>query len=190
MNWTKKLMEQIAELHLPESIRVRLIPTEQLVFNPLFRKFCEENTCHSYGANYSCPPYAGTAEELIAQVKTYPYVIVYQIFHTYPDEQAPVYKNEKIITKARMEHQKAGDQIQKVLEEHHAVFHAIGSGKCILCPECALLQNQPCRKPDQLRKSMSAYCIDVNQLAQTCGLEFGDSIHTLTYFGLFCIGEN
>ena len=33
-----------------------VIGTEQIVFDPMFRPFCEENLCGQYGANHSCPP--------------------------------------------------------------------------------------------------------------------------------------
>ena len=185
--FSEQILKQIEKLSLPEEIRVRMIETDQLVFNPDFRKFCQENTCGSYGAAYSCPPDAGSPEELIARVKSYPLALVYQIYRAYPGLETPVYQNRSLILEARLAHQEAGDQIQQLLEKYPAAYHAIGSGKCILCQKCARLENQPCRKPDRLRISMSAYCIDVSRMAQTCGLEFGDSIHTLTYFGLFCV---
>ena len=42
------------------------IDVKDIVFNADFRKSCKENKCGNYGRNYTCPPYAGTAEELIA----------------------------------------------------------------------------------------------------------------------------
>ena len=32
-----------------------VVDTADIVFDPSFRPYCEENLCGQYGANYSCP---------------------------------------------------------------------------------------------------------------------------------------
>ena len=39
---------------------VALITMDEVVFEPSFRPYCEQNLCGKYGANYSCPPDCGT----------------------------------------------------------------------------------------------------------------------------------
>ena len=41
-----------------------LIDTKDIVFDPSFRPYCEENLCGQYNANYTCPPVCGTPEEM------------------------------------------------------------------------------------------------------------------------------
>ena len=41
-----------------------VVDTADIVFDPSFRPYCEENLCGQYGANYSCPPDCGTPEEM------------------------------------------------------------------------------------------------------------------------------
>jgi predicted metal-binding protein len=41
-----------------------IVDTTQIVFDPSFRPYCEENLCGQYGANYSCPPDCGSPEEM------------------------------------------------------------------------------------------------------------------------------
>ena len=36
-----------------------VVDTADIVFDPSFRPYCEENLCGQYGANYSCPPDCG-----------------------------------------------------------------------------------------------------------------------------------
>ena len=43
---------------------VAVIDTERIVFDAMFRPFCEENLCGQYGVNHSCPPSCGTPEEM------------------------------------------------------------------------------------------------------------------------------
>ena len=39
-------------------------PAKDIPADGSFRKFCEENLCGKYNANYSCPPACGTVEEV------------------------------------------------------------------------------------------------------------------------------
>ena len=39
-----------------------VVDTADIVFDPSFRPYCEENLCGQYGANHSCPPDCGTPE--------------------------------------------------------------------------------------------------------------------------------
>ena len=48
-----------------------VVDTADIVFDPSFRPYCEENLCGQYGANYSCPPDCGTPEEIAACPASY-----------------------------------------------------------------------------------------------------------------------
>ena len=47
------------------------VDTKDVVQDPSFRKFCEDNLCGKYNANYSCPPDCGTVEEVQARHRPY-----------------------------------------------------------------------------------------------------------------------
>ena len=55
-----------------------LIGMDKVVFDPVFRPFCEENLCAQYGANYSCPPDCGTPEEMERRLSIYKDALVFQ----------------------------------------------------------------------------------------------------------------
>ena len=48
--------------------RAAVVDTVAIPFEPSFRRFCEENLCGKYGANYTCPPDCGTAEDMRQRV--------------------------------------------------------------------------------------------------------------------------
>ena len=48
-----------------------VVDTADIVFDPSFRPYCEENLCGQYGANYSCPPDCGTPEEIAGCESSY-----------------------------------------------------------------------------------------------------------------------
>jgi predicted metal-binding protein len=55
-----------------------ILPTSALVFEPAYRKYCEDNVCGQYGANYSCPPACGTPEQMKRRALRYRRVLVVQ----------------------------------------------------------------------------------------------------------------
>ena len=57
---------------------VALINMDEVVFDPSFRPYCEQNLCGKYGANYSCPPECGTPAEMEANMRQYRNALVFQ----------------------------------------------------------------------------------------------------------------
>ena len=55
-----------------------VVDTADIVFDPSFRPYCEENLCGQYGANYSCPPDCGTPEEMKQKVLAHKKALVLQ----------------------------------------------------------------------------------------------------------------
>ena len=51
-----EIFEQAKEM----GICAAFVDTKDVVQDPSFRKFCEDNLCGKYNANYSCPPDCGT----------------------------------------------------------------------------------------------------------------------------------
>ena len=41
-----------------------VLPAKEIPVDGSFRKFCEDNLCGKYNANYSSPPVCGTVEEV------------------------------------------------------------------------------------------------------------------------------
>ena len=55
-----------------------VVGTEEIVFDPSFRPYCEENLCGKYGVNYACPPACGTPEEMKQRVLAHKKALVLQ----------------------------------------------------------------------------------------------------------------
>ena len=58
--------EQIIQYAIDEGFAAaEIVDTHEIVFDPSFRPYCEENLCGQYGANYSCPPDCGSPEAFL-----------------------------------------------------------------------------------------------------------------------------
>ena len=55
-----------------------VIDTDKIVFDPMFRPFCEENLCGQYGVNYACPPDCGTPQQMAARITAHRHALVLQ----------------------------------------------------------------------------------------------------------------
>ncbi|MBQ8508275.1 MAG: DUF2284 domain-containing protein, partial [Clostridia bacterium] len=55
-----------------------LMEVKDIIIDPMFRPFCEENLCGHYGANYTCPPDCGTVEEMKDRLTAHKRALVFQ----------------------------------------------------------------------------------------------------------------
>ena len=58
--------------------KARVIPVSDVETDESFRRLCEQNVCGNYGRNWACPPDAGGITELIAELRSYEYILVWQ----------------------------------------------------------------------------------------------------------------
>lgn len=160
------------------------IATQDVVVDPKFRPYCEENLCGKYNANYACPPGCGTVaqvrERLMAQDRALVLQTVWEIGS---------YDNTQGIQDSKKAHNAAILRFTEKLRQAGVQGFCLGYGGCPLCDPCKQAEGQPCTHPDKKISCMSAYCIDVAKLAETCGLEFAWVPEKLHLFGMFAFRE-
>ena len=156
------------------------IDTADVVQDPSFRKFCEDNLCGKYNANYSCPPDCGTVDEVQQRLKAGKRALVLQSIWDIGS-----YDNKDEIQKSKKTHNAAILRFTETLRQAGHKGFCLGYGGCPLCDPCKRVTNEPCAHPEQKISCMSAYCIDVAKLAEKCGLEFAWVPEKLFLFGMF-----
>ena len=179
MNINKKaIIEKAAEF----GFSAAEIPVSEIPVNPEFLKYCEENRCGNYGANYACPPDCGTPEEMLRRLESASTALVLQSQWSVPGYGTP----EVLSSKA--EHGGAVRRFRDFLRKEGYDVFAVGYGPCSVCKPCRRKSGEPCPLPDLRISCMSAYCIDVAELAKRCGLPFEWNPRRLYLFGMimFC----
>lgn len=151
-----------------------------VVFDSGFRKYCEENLCGRYGANYSCPPDCGTPDAMKARLSAYKSALVLQTKWDIAD-----YRDMPAIKAAKQSHNQAMLRVIARLKQEGIRGKMAGASCCTLCARCAILDSEPCRDPERQFSCMSAYCIYVKALAERCGMEYTCSDGRLALFGLY-----
>lgn len=164
--------------------RAALIAPSQLVCSDRFRAYCEDNVCGFYGKCWSCPPDIGDINVLIAQLRTFDHIVMYQVISPvkgYSDTEGMNAAGEKLSEIS----QKLQIFLRTFLKKP---FLHLG-GSCHLCPECAKIINEPCRYPDKMLPSLSAYGVDVCKTCEGTSLAYWNGENTVTNFGMVLFNE-
>lgn len=172
---------------------VAVVSTDDIVFRPEYRKFCEENLCGNYGKNYACPPYCGTTEEMAEKIRRFRYAAVFQT----KTEHCDAFDGAQIKSLKKKHIAMTLQTIKKF--DHEAIengtFRAeasafaglpIMAGPCNFCDHCRMPAGEVCLHPEQCFSCLSAYCIDVTHLADVCGMEISWRSDSVQLFSLYC----
>lgn len=173
--------EQLIDYALKQGFSAaEVIDTEKIEFDPSFRPYCEENLCGQYGVNYTCPPACGSPEEMKQRILSHKKALVLQTMWEISD-----YSDLPAIRKAKTSHNRAGIQLMKWAGEQGCPGFLVGASGCSLCKPCAMKEGLPCRFPELRYSCMSAYCIFVRKLAESCGIDYDGGPGLLTFFGMY-----
>ncbi len=163
-------------LNRPDIFEYKVIGTAAIPFSPAVVEACRRNACGMYGKRWTCPPGAGTLEELEHKVKAYPLAAVFTCKYVIEDS---------FDFEGMMEGQRDSKRVfAAVAEEMRAAgetFLALGNEGCELCESCTY-PDAPCRFPDRAMPSVEACGINVMQLAKQIGVKYNNGPNTVTYF--------
>jgi predicted metal-binding protein len=150
-----------------------LIPEERI------RAYCEENKCGSYGKNYTCPPYAGTLEEIREKLGRYNHGYLLQY-----SKEMDLKKSLKRVIRSKDDFHRLILKMEEYMKSAgiKKVWGLIG-GNCGLCRECAVNKEKPCRYPEKARMSLEAAGIDVIGLLDKIGLDSNFHSDRITWTG-------
>lgn len=173
--------QEIIDLAVAEGFAAaQIVGTEEIVFDPGFRPYCEENLCGQYGVNYCCPPDCGTPEEMKQRILAHKKALVLQTIWEVRD-----YSDMAVIKPAKAGHNAAEIKLVKKLRAQGVDGLIVGASGCALCKPCALAKGEPCKFPDLKYSCMSAYCVFVKKLADRCGMEYDCGEGLLAFFGMY-----
>ncbi len=161
------------------AFRAKVIGASAVETDASFRTLCESNACGLYGKCWTCPPDVGDIETMMAHLRTYSHVLVYQTVGQLEDS----FDFENMI-RAGNAHNVLAQSLRSVFKESgiQTVLH-LGAGGCRVCGVCAKRTGEPCRHPDLAMSSLEAYGINVSRLAPAADMKYINGSNTVTYFG-------
>ena len=176
----KELFDRLTALALSlGAYKASVIPVDTVETDASFRDMCASNACGNYGRNWMCPPDAGDIHDLMAALRTYSFVLVYQTVSALEDSydfegmmEAGVAHNKLMIT---LRDRMSAENLPRVLH--------LGAGGCRMCEVCAKRTGEPCRHPELAVASLETYGVNVSKLAVAAGMKYINGRDTVTYFG-------
>ncbi|MBR6518311.1 MAG: DUF2284 domain-containing protein [Oscillospiraceae bacterium] len=158
------------------------VGVSEFVFNAEFRKSCEENRCGNYGRNYTCPHHAGTADYLINRVKEYNKAVVMvctEKISGYDDKAGMQLADSRIAQIASL----ADDYAT----QNSFDYMIIGGSNCKKCTPCKAVTGEKCPDPNKAFVSLSAFCIDVAKLSESCGIDMVWDGTEVSYYSILLL---
>lgn len=146
---------------------VTTINTKQLIFDFSLRKFCEDNVCGMYGVNYACPPTCGTPGQMQEKALQYEKVLVLRkcISVINFEDRKKIKQEEKNVRKLML-------NFKRLLDEDGYTGLASMPGECHICEVCELKFGRECKFPKSVASCVSAYCINMKEVADLCELQY------------------
>lgn len=175
--------EKVLSFAHAEGFCAAIIDTKDIVFNFDFRQFCAENLCGQYDVNHSCPPNCGSTSSMQRIVTSYRKALVVQsqqVLHDWNDSDT--------IKRAQQAHTAAMLRITDCMHHIQLRGRMCGASACNLCEACTRATGDPCRHPDRMFSCLSAYCINVQELAKSAGMCYTWGGTQLFLYGMILIG--
>ncbi len=171
----QKLEEQLAELPLYAYF---FIKPEQLEYSDRIRWICEHE-CPRYGKTWACPPGVGTVEQCRQRCCSYRHCLVMGTI----TETADISDLEETLS-TRPAHEAVTNQVAALLRQQGVDPYILSTEACAECEHCAILDGQPCRKPERMHPCVESHGINVIPVLEEHGLEFQYGDDVVTWYSL------
>ncbi len=160
-------------------------PIRHIETHPELRKYCEENRCGNYGANWACPPACGSVIELSDRLNSYTTMMLLQSVIVIDYTNDP----ELLISRMReheLDHRAQFCSFANLVKEryHNALF--LSAGPCRRCEECSY-PDVPCRFPDDLYPPMEAAGLLISDICKEADISSPFSFGPQTLAPVSCI---
>lgn len=145
------------------------------------RKLCADNVCGSYGMDWTCPPGVGTPESCVARVRAYKRALIVQYEQPLSD-----YSDKVKIDNIRSHFKKLMRGLLPAVRGKFPGVLPLGAGGCDICTVKCAYPGAPCRHPDIMIQSLSAFCVNAQRACDIAGIPCWRQGY-LAFTGLFLL---
>lgn len=171
----ERLEAQLAQLPL---YYYDFLEPGELEFNQRVRWICEHE-CAMYGKSWACPPGVGSVEACREKCLSYGRCLMIATI----TEVADIASLEGTLA-TRVEHETVTDQVRDQFRAQGVEPYVLSTEACALCKRCAILDGQPCRKPDRMHPCVESQGINIIPALERRGLEFQYGENVVTWISL------
>lgn len=157
---------------------MRFFDFDGIIFDERTRGWCEENLCSKYGTCWTCPPGAGSLDDIKEKLKRYDGAVLFSV--------AGHVNSSEDIDFALQIGGKSRDMLinirDKMMSDGLKVT-ALGGGACDICVKCTY-PFSPCRYPEKAVMPIEACGINVMDTAVKLGMKTDNEKNTIAYFAM------
>ena len=149
-----------------------------LEFTPRVRWICEHE-CPMYGKSWACPPGVGSVEDCAARCARYQNCLMISTITEVAD-----ITDINLTLATRPEHEAITNQVRDMMRAQGVEPYILSTEACAACERCAILDGQPCRRPDRMHPCIESHGINILPLLEELGLAFQYGENVVTWFSL------
>ena len=154
------------------------VDPQALEFNDRIRWICEHE-CPMYGKTWACPPGVGPVAECEAKCRSYVNCLMIATTTEVND-----INNITETLATRPGHEQITNQVRDIFRELGEEPYVLSTEACTICERCAILDGQPCRKPERMHPCVESHGINIVPVLEECGLEFQFGQNVVTWVAL------
>lgn len=176
----EKLEAQLSQLPLYTYFYV---DPKTLEFSQRIRWICQQE-CPMYGKSWACPPGVGEVDACQKTCLSYPNCLV---IGTITEVQDIANITETLST--RLEHEQVTNTVRDFFREQNIEPYILSTEACAACERCAILDGQPCRRPDRMHPCVESHGINIIPTLEENGLDFLYGSNVVTWYSLLFFGN-
>jgi predicted metal-binding protein len=165
--------------------QVGAISVDDVTTSAELAAMCKPAACQKYASCWTCPPGAGTYEELQAHFKPRQSGVLVQ---TVQDDVDYYVEWEKLAEIRDLHHERL-DKLANALRAEKKGVLEFSTGGCDVCTSCSY-PDAPCLKPDEQRLSLSAHGVAVGTTCKAAGLDYSFENGRVRYVGMILFDED
>ena len=176
----EKLEQQLLELPLYAYF---YLDPKGLEYSDRVRWICQQE-CPMYGKSWACPPGVGTVEACTKKCTSYNCCLAIGTIV----ESEDITSMEAAL-RTRPEHEEITAQVQALFREQGIEPYILSTEACAVCERCAILDGQPCRKPERMHPCVESHGINIIPTLEENGLPFQYGNNIVTWYSLLFFNE-
>ena len=140
---------------------------------------CNPQSCRKYASCWTCPPGAGTFDEIQHHIRQKSAGVLVQTIR----DDVDFYEDWEILAEIRQLHNSRLDQLAATLRDEYEGVLEFSTGGCDVCDSCSY-PDAPCMQPVEQRLSLSAHGVAVGATCQNAGLDYSFQNGRVRYVGM------
>ena len=154
------------------------VDPQKIEFAQRIRWICQHE-CPMYGKSWACPPGVGEVNACEAKCKSYVNCLLISTIAEVSDIAS---LEETLAT--RPDHEAVTGAVRDLMRAQGIEPYILSTEACAACDRCAILDGQPCRRPDRMHPCLESHGINILPTLEELGIPFQYGKNVVTWISL------